>query len=388
MALEKIAQMRYLGYFCRYEKVSFINSIMSRITNLIYTGFAMAGVVAAACSRTDGHSVVLGIDLRENRQTGVADSIFEVVGVLHPALTDSTMLEWGEVVGVDGDRLYINDRNMMLFDMTDNSSIASFSHKGEGPEEYLAAWYVWKTVGGDGWTVTDLRRDRILGYDDKGDFLSATDNDSIGFIAPLGDGWIAECDFAEGMPKRYFLYSADWQPRGTIVSPLIFKSADNGNLIQETDYNVCGNEFMVAENDTLYNVDAGKGFVPIAAFDCGNLSMPMFQSFEEMIARRDDYIRYNVSATAAHLLVISYHNKVVTVRLYRRRDGELLFCESHPHTPDYTFTITHRGQEMGVVPQFHTDGRYFYFTVSSPVMAGLMGDEESNPAILRVRIRD
>jgi len=203
MALEKIAQMRYLGYFCRYEKVSFINSIMSRITNLIYTGFAMAGVVAAACSRTDGHSVVLGIDLRENRQTGVADSIFEVVGVLHPALTDSTMLEWGEVVGVDGDRLYINDRNMMLFDMTDNSSIASFSHKGEGPEEYLAAWYVWKTVGGDGWTVTDLRRDRILGYDDKGDFLSATGNDSIGFIAPLGDGWIAECDFAEGMPKRY-----------------------------------------------------------------------------------------------------------------------------------------------------------------------------------------
>jgi len=151
---------------------------------------------------------------------------------------------------------------------------------------------------------------------------------------------------------------------------------------------VCGNEFMVAENDTLYNVDAGKGFVPIAAFDCGNLSMPMFQNFEEMIARRDDYIRYNVSATAAHLLVTSYHNKEVTVRLYRRSDGDLLYCESHPHTSDYTLTITHRGREMGVVPQFHTDGRYFYFTVSSPVMAKLTGDEESNPAILRVRIRD
>lgn len=361
---------------------------MSKITNLIYAGVAIAGVVAAACSRTDDHGVVLGIDLRENRQAGVADSIFEVVGVLHPVLTDSTMLEWGEVVGVDGDRLYINDRNMMLFDMADNSSIASFSHKGEGPEEYLAAWYVWKTVGGDGWTVTDLRRNRILGYDAKGDFLSATGNDSIGFIAPLGDGWIAECEFAEGMPKRYFLYSADWQPRGTIISPLIFRSADNGNLIQETDYNMCGNEFMVAENDTLYSVDAEKGFVPLAAFDCGNLSMPLFQSFEEMIARRDDYIRYNVSATAAHMLVISYHNKEVTVRLYRRSDGELLFCESHPHTPDYTFTITHRGQGMGVVPQFHTDGRYFYFTVSSPVMAERTGDEESNPAILRVRIRD
>lgn len=361
---------------------------MSKIPGYIYALVAMAAVGSAACSRTDGHNVVLGIDLRENRQVGVADSIFEVIGELHPALTDSTMLEWGEVVGVDGDRLYINDRNMMLFDMADNSSMASFSHKGEGPEEYLAAWYVWKTVGSDGWTVTDLRRNRILGYDARGGFLSATANDSISFIAPLGDGWIAECEFAEGMPKRYFLYSADWQPRGTVVSPLIFKSADNGNLIQETDYNVCGNELMVTENDTLYNVDTEKGFVPMAAFDCGNLSMPLFQSFEEMIARRDDYIRYNVSATDTHLLVTSYHNKEVTVRLYRRSDGELLFCESHPHTPDHTFVITHRGRETGVVPQFHTDGRYFYFSVSSPVMAELTGDEESNPAILRVRIRD
>lgn len=194
---------------------------MNNTIKLIYVISAVLNVIMSACAGSGDNVGIIRVDLRDSHAVGVADSIFEVAGVLHPVLTDSTMLEWGEVVGVAGDRFYVHDRNMLLFDMADNSCIASFNRKGEGPEEYIAAWYVWKTAGSDGWTVTDLRRDRILCYDSKGDFLSATTNDSIGFIAPLGDGWIAECEFAEGAPpKRYFIYTADWQPRGTIVSPV------------------------------------------------------------------------------------------------------------------------------------------------------------------------
>lgn len=342
--------------------------------------------VSTGCSHSDVATLPT-IDLTSIESTGNFSDVFEVTAFLSPAVTDSTMIGYAGLCGVAGDTVYLNDNDrFMAFDLTGGNCLASFCHRGEGPEEFIAGWYVWCTPGSDGWTVLDVRTRRILSYTLGGAFISSMPNDSIALLMPLADGWVGEAMFVEGEPKRFFTYTAALQPEGTIVAPVAFRSMDQGNTIAETDFTVSGRETTVLENDTLWSLAAPSSMRPVVAFDCGDLKMPSFPTYQEMRRERPHYITYRVLPLADHLIVTSYLEDNVTMSLFRRSDMSLIYSSVMP-IAEGTVTIDHNGHSLAATLLDFSDGKNVYLTVKAENMAELTGDDECNPAIVRLRIR-
>lgn len=342
-------------------------------------------LMTASCS-SSGKADLLTVDLTDNTHTGDESSLYDVVSTIHPELTDSTLIGFPGIVGADGADIYVNaDDNFMVFDMNNKRCLASFCRRGTGPGEFISGWYVWKTAGGDGWTVLDVRGNRVLEYGKTGGFVASHDNDSIKFLIPCGDGWAGENEFQEGENKKYFLYTSDWKSRGTIETPLKFRSMDGGNVRTETDYVLSGKESMILERDTLYNLSTDGSFTPILAIDCGSKKMPEFKSWEEMRAQSGNYISYRVLATYKYFLIVSWLGDDVSTRVVSRADGSVVFSKTRPKN-DGMARVKIEDREVPAIIQGYSDGEHLYLTVTSEEMSEITGDEESNPEVIKVRL--
>lgn len=356
-------------------------------TTIILSALA-AAIMLTSCT-TEETGPVITVNLADNDRVDEVGELFSVVSVLRPALTDSTLLsDEAGIVGTDGNSVYIRDNDrFMVFDAADGDCHASFSRRGQGPEEFLSGWYAWKSVGSPGWTVFDYRGRKVLSYTEDGRFMASRANESVRSLMPCGAGWAAEGMFVEGEHKKFYLYSSDWDNIATINTPLVYWSMDDGNTLSGTDYVIAGRQTMILENDTLYNLSQDGSFTPVCAFDCGNLKMPQFNTFDEYRAHKDEYIDYSVYATDRHLLILSWLRGEGTVRVVSREDGRVLYCSTPPSDVKLgVLPVKADGLEMWALPEVYGDGEHLWLWVPSDEMSDLTGDPEHNPLFLKVKI--
>ena len=364
----------------RYKSATFFGLILA-MTALF--------MLPSCSGSNDGTGNIPTIDFTDTSAVG-DESILKVDAFCVPALTDSTMLNYPEPCGMSGNKIYLNsnDGTLVVFDITSGRCLSSFSHKGEGPEDYVTAWYAWHTVGGgDGWTVADVRSHKILSYTLGGEFISSVANDSINLITPSGRGWLGETRYDGNSHKRLYLYSSDWKPEAALSTPFVNRSMDQGQVFKETEFIISGEETLVLDSDTLYSISADNGLKPVMAFDCGNLKMPEFSSYEQYRKERDKYISYRISATGSHIMAVIWNNGMVTSRLIRRIDGHTLMSVTRPEA-EGTLRIAHDGAEYPAIPQTVSDGRYFYAFIAGDDIGEAMGETESNPGYARLKIGD
>ena len=141
------------------------------------------------------------------------------------------------------------------------------------------------------------------------------------------------------------------------------------------------------DSDTLYSISADNGLKPVMEFDCGNLKMPEFSSYEQYRKERDKYISYRISATGSHIMAVIWNNGMVTSRLIRRIDGHTLMSVTRPEA-EGPLRIAHDGAEYPAIPQTVSDGRYFYAFIAGDDIGEAMGETESNPGYARLKIGD
>ncbi len=148
---------------------------------------------------------------------------------------------------------------------------------------------------------------------------------------------------------------------------------------------------LFRSNDTLYTVN-GKEFERAIAFNTGDRRAPRFQKWEEYYNQRTNYLLiFSAIANAKHVLVSYSLDGKEYSQIYRRSDGQLLFSRSSDYNgqnPDRGYPVMIDGKETLGFPQDYADDDYFYLMVDAGKMAEVTGDEDCNPAFVKIKIND
>lgn len=368
---------------------------MSRLKNI--TGLAVVTLLAAGCGNKSADNDITTLDIIGHidvADTDNAEDIFETVWSFQPAITDSTLLDSPWMAGVDDNRVYLYENNkenrMMVFDATDGKCISSFDNTGQGPEEYTSMWKAWKTVNADGWTVLDVRTKRLLVYSIDGKFERSISNDSIDEMLPCGDGWVALNSFLRSKDLKLYQYTADWTPVGTIDTGIEHYVLNNGSFSTPFRTYVCGDRPYICADDTLYSV-VGDRVEPAVILNTGKLHMPRFATSQEKRVEREKYINIFFShVNDRHAIVGFRYSDTAYYQVYRLADGEMIFSKSFStsHEGAYGFPLKVDGYEVIGIPGDYTGKDDFYFNIRSEEMGIVTGNDDCNPAIVKVRIKD
>lgn len=363
-----------------------------------YLGYAAASVLMAATACTDGKQAVAAIetvDLYANIKsddTNNSDEVFEIVSILQPELTDSTLLSFPKIAGTDGDKIYMYQQNTLLsFDMSDNKCLSSFSRKGQGPGEYDEIWSARFRTENREWTVYDYNADKIYIYTENGEFKSLIENDSISHLYSCGDGWAALNRSARDEYIGFDFFTSDWKAKGVLNTGKKYQTMDNGRSTLVPVVLSDGNTPCLLYGDTLYAISA-EHMNPMLAINTGELKKPDFATSEEEDAQRDNYIWYRTVVNGKSALVYSMYDKNAYFQVYSRADGQLLYSQSFDmksgNMSDAGFILSINGNSVPAIPLDYTDNDNFYMLVNGEAMSVINGDDESNPAILKVKIKN
>ncbi|MBD5308561.1 MAG: hypothetical protein HDS15_04715 [Bacteroides sp.] len=366
---------------------------LRKSTSCLSFGLAL-GVIATGITGCGGNggaggSPVTVIDLGANlgaENTEDISEVFEIADVLCPAVTDSTMLRWPEVGGYDGKNLYLHaEEVMMVFDMSNGDCLYSFNKKGNGPGEYIAPWTAWRTPGSDGWTIRDYRTHRIMSYTADGTFLGAFENDTISELMPNGDGWIATNTVGVNKEIVFYLYDQSWQLKDSINSGLTFYMVDDGQVYLPMDISVSDDRSFMRDRDTIYSVVDSK-LVPEVAISAPNMTKRVSTFEEEREQRKSRLYIYRAVVNPSYVMVGFTNDGKDYVQIYSRPDGKLVYSRrSDNENPGLPVTINGK-ETYGVPVSVAYDSGFFVF-VTAERMGELTGDEDSNPAIVRIRMK-
>lgn len=348
--------------------------------------------ILGACSGGSKSDIVT-LDIAGNLQcedTGEISDLLHVEWTLLPELTDSTMLSFPEVVGYDGDIVYLNQRTRMLrYDGKTGRCLTSFDNSGEGPGHYLPdLLYAYKVPTGTDWMVYEYNSMMRYIFSAEGVPESETNTGKKVTILPCGDGWLTLNDrFAA--TKVFTRLSPDFQVIDSIVTPFPVHVMKEG-ISHSTLLSVAGKEVIFLEQDTpadtLFAIGDKGGMKPLAAIELGNLKLPQFDSYETYRAERDKYLIYNV-AVAGKLAIITYvYDNKRTGQIYSLTDGKLLFSRTSDSKEAYGLPIEIEGHTVYGIPMPMNGEDVMYLLVRSDFTSLMTGDEESNPMILKASL--
>lgn len=342
-----------------------------------------------SCSDRSAESIPV-IDLASNLMAVTDSEIpfpFAATAMFHPAVTDTTLLNYPEFCGIDGKRLYLlhhsmSDARLMVFDMESRACLSSFDHTGNGPEEYNDVWSAGKTPGSDGWTVYDLNAHKVLYYSLTGNYAGQTEFSASNGITPLGEGWIGENRRENGVRKVFYRFTPSLEIVDSIVTDSRWHITKEG-VSSATRLQAAPDLVYWHENDTLFTIPARGNIAPVAEFELGSYRMPKFDSYETERQERDKYLTYFVFATDKALLVYYMRDEKFAGQVYDRADGSLRYAVTGE---EFGFPITIDGAIYHGMPwAIDADGSVL-FLVTADEMAAITGDEEANPAIIRASI--
>ena len=354
---------------------------------------ALMPVILAACSTNTADNKIVTVDLATNllcADTGSAEEIFQVKSMLHPAVTDSTMMSFPEFCGTDGDRLYLMQRSMsgtrlMLFDSRSGKCLSSFDHTGNGPGEYGDMLSVYRNPESDLWTVYDSRAQKILNYTTAGEFIDAIDFSTTRSITPLGKGWVGENKRKDDAYKVFYRFGNRMELIDSIVSPVKWHITREG-VSSVSRLQPAGNTVYWHENDTLYTIPSKGNMSPQVAFNLGQYKMPKFESYETERAERGKYLTYFAFATDDAVLVYYMHDERCTGQVYSKADGTLRYSITTPMEESVGFPLVVDGTTYHGFPSELTHDGSVLFLVMADEMAAITGDDETNPAIIRASV--
>lgn len=356
---------------------------LSLLLGVTGIGFAGCGGHGGA-----GQSVTV-LDIGANldvENTADASAVFEVSDVLCPAVTDSTMLRWPELGGYDGKNIYLHDEAvMMVFDMSSGKCLYSFNKKGNGPGEYIAPWTAWRTPGSDGWTIRDYRTHRIMSYKADGTFLGAFENDSISSLMPNGNEWITTNTVGVDKEIVFSLYDKTWQLKDSIKSGLTYYMVDDGQVYLPMDISVSDDRSFMRDRDTIYSVVDSK-LVPEVAISAPNMTKRVSTFEDEREQRKYRLYIYRAVVNPSYVMVCFTNNGKEYVQIYSRSNGELVYSRrSDNKNPGLPVTIN--GKETYGTPVSVSYDTGFFVFVSAERMGEVTGNEDSNPAIVRISMK-
>lgn len=363
--------------------------------SLAVTGaIAFTAGVMGACS--SGEKSIPTIDLIGNmnhEDVGDLDDIFEVVDVISPEFTDSTMLRRPHVCGFSNGKIYLSDEDytsnrLMTFDVKTGKCLASFDHTGQGPGEYKF-YYDAIFQGTPGyWTGLDTFYRRVTKYTADGELIESWPEVPILSLRPDGEGWIAvDNDLSRGHedPIRLIRFDAKFNPTDTIETNLPDDPFAMPRLYSSPD----GPQFFV--QDTLYAFPDGKTPTPIFAFNTGHLKAPMNMTGIEAWKVRDKYLNYFFNRFGHYILVDYMYDGKGLNQIFDIRNGELAYSRSCRIDPE---TLKIIDGETGLI--LTVDGeksRWFFMNsiddyVFLKQSAEDVDEETSNTKIIRLRPKD
>lgn len=358
------------------------------------TGLAAAAMVAilGACSG-ESQSEIVTLDIAGNLQcedTGDISDLLHPEWVLMPEVTDSTLLSFPQVVGYDGNVVYLRQRNRMLrYDGTTGQCLSSFDRSGEGPGYYMPDLLdAYKVPGNTDWMVYEYNSMMRYIFSAGGDFESETNTGDKVTILPCGDGWLTLND-RYAATKVFKHLSPDFQFVDSIVAPFPVHIMTEG-ISHSPRLSVAGRDVIFLEEDapadTLFAIGGKGGLKPLAAINLGNLKMPHFDSYETYQKQRDNYLTYNITVVG-DLAVVNYsYNDRITAQIYSLDNGRLLFSSTSDSPDAYGLPIEIEGQKVYGIPMPFNGEKSLYLLVRSEFAARITGDEECNPMIVKLTL--
>ncbi|WP_289733252.1 6-bladed beta-propeller [Paramuribaculum intestinale] len=364
-------------------------------TKIILSATAAIAMTLCACGSDQSDRPLTVIDIEtlvDAADTG--EGRLEML--IHPEVTDSTMLGISNIAGTVGNRLFVSDKGQLItFDTKSGRCIGAFNRRGGGPGEYHSAIQPYPSVDGNGWEVFDLISDKLFRYDLHGNHLGTIDTLGIERDFPLPGGyWGGLTHAKDGEELSLKIFDRNWRLTDSIPSGAYYLVAHMGNstvgmgadIITGKDIALIQHEF----NDTLYSIVSGeKNLKPYAVIDPGKYAIPdprKYSNLDAWEADRRNTIRVRFIPSAEQMMLgYMYENKLY-LQVVDLTDGTLLFSRTvDPDTRGKGFVMDYDGKEVLTMPIPYSDGDGFYFLILDESMSELTGVEDTNPAIVKVR---
>ncbi len=352
---------------------------------------ALAAVLGACSGESE--SDIPTLDIAGNLQcddTGSISDLFHVEWALIPELTDSTLLSFPQVVGYDGNVVYLRDNNRMLrYDGPTGQCLSSFDRSGEGPGYYLPDLLdAYKMPANTDWMIYELNSRMRYIFTESGRFVSEQNTGEKVTILPCGNGWLTLND-RHAATKVFKHLSSDFQFVDSIITPFPVHIMKEG-ISHSPRLSVAGKDVIFLEEDapadTLFAIGERGGLKPLAAIELGSLKMPQFDSYDTYKKERSKYLRYNITVAGNHAVVTYGYNDKMTAQIYSLENGELLFSTTSDSPEAYGLPIEVDGKAIYGIPMNFSGENSLYLLVISEFSALLTGDEECNPMIVKLTI--
>lgn len=399
--------MTYEGKTSKYRSRLKINHIIDGFhmnKSGLPIGFALlAGMMLSSCSQnsrqTDDNLITIDLAKQiEAPPTGLEQAEAHIV--LKPPVTDSTMLmpsyRWrGATLRDvrDGRLMLINNQSMMTFDEADGHCLYSFSHQGQGPEEYTSL-SPYTFVGRDGnWNTAASKGINV--YTPEGAFVGFHEVDSLREFAPLAGGYWAVLTAEFDCPHMIYIFDERWQPVKQIQSSVMSRHylLDNTRVTEIVDFYRSNNFVGIVQSDTLMAIDPkADRLQPIAVIDCGAYSKP--DEYKDLQDIRDNVtkrIAFKTFPVGKYLMVSSFMGEKAWLQFYDFTDGRLVYSNTgtrdlENYSVNYPIEIEGTTYPCNITTC--VDGPTLYMVVEPEFMAELTGDEDANPAFIALTLKD
>ena len=359
---------------------------------LVFISAISAAIILGACTRESSDRLVT-IDIAANLHcddTGDLTTLMQPEWAFIPELTDSTMLGYPQVVGFDGNIVYLNEQTRMLrYDGNSGKCLSSFDNSGEGPGHYLPELLsAYKVPIKSEWMVYEYNSMMRYLFTAEGTPLSETNVGEKFTILPCGDGWLT-LNERTASKKVFTRLSPDFEVIDSIVAPFPTHVMKEG-ISHSPLLSVAGKNVIFLETDapadTLFTFGPTGGMKPLAAIELGNIKMPQFESYETYKAEKDKYLWYQLTV-AGNLAIVFYNfDGKYTVQIYSLTDGMLKY--SHASTTIETAGLPFEidGNTVYGFPMNFNGDDAMYIIVPGEFTASVTGHDESNPMIIKVRV--
>ena len=364
-------------------------------TKIILSATAAIAMTLCACGSDQSDRPLTVIDI-ESLVDAADTGEGRLEMLIHPEVTDSTMLGISNIAGTVGNRLFVSDKGQLItFDTKSGRCLGAFNRRGGGPGEYHSAIQPYPSVDGNGWEVFDLVSDKLLRYDIHGNFIGTIDTLGIDRNYPLpGNRWGGLTPAKEGEEAVLKIFDSNWHLVDTMPSGVYNTVAHMGNATVSIGVDIITfNDITVIQynfNDTIYRIDPAKREIkPYAVIDLGKYATPdprKYSNLDTWEADRRHSIKMGYVPSKNQILLAYKFEDRLHIQIVDLADGTLLFSRTADlRSGRQGLAMEYDGKEVLTMPLPYSDGDGFYFLILDESMSELTGVEDTNPAIAKVR---
>ncbi|MDE5553989.1 MAG: 6-bladed beta-propeller, partial [Muribaculaceae bacterium] len=354
-------------------------------------GAAMS-VILLGCGSGDSGLPVMNLEADmnvENTQNPETVANFKIV--VHPEVTDTTLINYLNLVDIIDGKFYVASNNLMVFGI-DGKCLSSFNHVGPGPEEY-GQWdgALVDRKSGD-WIMTPSNMQPVLKrYTQYGAFAGADTILPMQNLQYLNDGWIATNNGLSCANLTLYYLDNDFNLIDSMATPFKHRvyAAPGGKTGLQSYVKSNGCQAYILRNDTVYDItDAQVAPAPVAVASFGDKIVP--NNYDEELEQGwyDKYIEPYYYYGSDYVMVFYSHEGRVAMRVYNFKSGELVLALSNNVNADAPgLAIDYDGITLYAGMPMYVSDNTFYFSISDSQMIDLTGDENANPAIFAIEIK-